>query len=54
MKKRMSKRRWKRRCERGGYAIPLTAIVEHRLDRWFRFEGADNCEIYFVIGRVHP
>lgn len=36
MRHRISRRQWKRRCERG-YEIPLTAIVEHRLKRWFRF-----------------
>jgi len=36
MRKRTSLRRWKARC-RAGRAIPLIAIVERQLERWFRF-----------------
>ena len=45
-KKRVSKRRWKARC-RLGKLIPLIAIVEHQLDRYFTFEPYSiNAEFY--------
>lgn len=51
MRKRDSKRRWKARC-RIGRMIPLTAIVNHRLDRWFVFTSVMlNMEVYFAEAR---
>ena len=39
MRKRTSKRRWKARCALGR-KIPLTAIMNYELDRWWQFEHA--------------
>ena len=39
-RKQASKRRWKARCRINGKLIPMTAIVEHRLNRWFDFPYA--------------
>lgn len=48
MRKRTSKRRWKTKALRG-QLVPLTAIVEHRLDRWRLFESASfNSDMYFL------
>jgi hypothetical protein len=50
MRHRISRRQWKRRCERGD-AIPLMAIVDHRLNRWFRFahpNGGWMREFYYA------
>lgn len=53
MRNRVSKRRWKRRCERGD-AIPLTAIMDHRLKRWFRFVQLGDPNRYFYYAeRIH-
>jgi hypothetical protein len=41
MQKRVSKRRWKRRA-RAGRVIPLAAIVDYQLDKWFVFSTASN------------
>ena len=50
MRKQTSKRRWKRRAA-AGHLVPLTAIVEHRLERWFTFDWAGvNAALY----RVRP
>lgn len=38
MRKQPSKRRWKARADLGRL-IPLEAIVNHRLERWFLFEA---------------
>jgi hypothetical protein len=47
--KRASKRRWKARC-RIGRMIPATAIMEHKLDRWFRFEPVNiNADFYRAV-----
>jgi hypothetical protein len=49
MRKRDSKRRWKARC-RAGSAIPVYAIFEHQLERWFVFDRAATCtNVYFVV-----
>lgn len=48
--KRTSKRRWKARC-RSGQRIPKTAIVEHRLDRWFTFIGGFFDDFYRAEGK---
>jgi hypothetical protein len=37
-RKRTSLRRWKARCHLGKRAIPVQAIIEHRLTRWFVFK----------------
>jgi hypothetical protein len=48
MQKRVSKRRWKRRA-RAGRVIPLAAIVDYQLDKWFVFSTASNLtEMYRV------
>jgi hypothetical protein len=39
-RKQASLRRWKARC-RLGRPIPAWAVVEHRLNRWFKFVCAD-------------
>lgn len=50
MRKRASKRRWKRRCQIGR-AIPKIAIVEHRLGRWFLFvPEKSNRDVFYVEG----
>ena len=49
-KKRLSKRRWKARCVKGRI-IPMMAIVEHRLDRWFEFNGLPWNDYYYVARR---
>jgi len=46
MRKRASKRRWKRRCAIGRL-IPHMAIVEHRLALWFEFHLVSiNADLY--------
>jgi hypothetical protein len=46
--KRTSKRRWKRRAA-AGHLIPLVAIVEHQLERWFDFDLVHvNAAVYRV------
>lgn len=47
-RKLTSKRRWKARAAIGR-AIPLVAIMQFELDKWFKFEGADDyCFLYRV------
>lgn len=41
-----SKRRWKARC-RLGLAIPLDAIENFRLTRWFSFVKRDHLTHYY-------
>jgi len=50
MRKRTSKRRWLRRCERGDM-IPAQAIIEYRLDYLFRFMPVEdvNSDHYHAI-----
>lgn len=45
-RKRDSLRRWKARCRRGDW-IPLRAIIEHELTRWFRFPHANPVTEYY-------
>jgi hypothetical protein len=47
VRKRTSLRRWKARC-RLGRAIPLEAILDHKLDRWFEFD----CEPFSQFYRI--
>lgn len=49
MRHRKSRRQWKRRCE-AGYEIPLTAIVDYSLRRWFNFVelGKDMRHFYYA------
>ena len=48
MRKRTSKRRWKARA-RAGRELPLLAIVEYDLARWFKFVQASPLrEVYRV------
>jgi hypothetical protein len=50
IRKRTSKRRWKRRCAIGRI-IPALAIVEHRLDRWFAFALLNvNADLWRAVG----
>jgi len=42
----VSKRRWKARC-RLGREIPLEAIANHRLTRWFKFEAVSFFREYY-------
>jgi hypothetical protein len=47
-RKRTSLRRWKARCALR--PIPLTAIVEHRLDRWFVFAPiGHDADVYWAM-----
>jgi hypothetical protein len=41
MRKRVSLRRWKKRCALGR-EIPAYAIIGHRLTRWFAFTPASK------------
>jgi hypothetical protein len=51
MRKQISKRKWKARC-RIGREIPLTEIVNHRLNTWFDFDYAPHGEYtYFFVAR---
>jgi hypothetical protein len=47
-RKRASKRRWKRRAA-AGRAIPLVAIVEHQLERWFEFDHIGFCTEFYRV-----
>jgi len=48
VRKRTSKRRWKRRCAIGRI-IPYFAIADFMLDRWFAFRQIDiNADVYEV------
>lgn len=48
MRKRTSKRRWKRRALLG-MAVPRYVIVAHRLDRWRRWKAcSDYAEVYQI------
>lgn len=46
-RKRVSKRRWKARC-RIGRSIPLEAIHEHDLQKWFTFEQVNQFIEYYT------
>ena len=47
-RKHISLRRWKARCALGRM-IPATAILQHQLDRWFRFKPVHiNMDAYFA------
>ncbi len=45
---KVSKRRWKARC-RLHRKIPLEAIVDHRLDRWFKFVPVNDWSEFYVV-----
>ena len=50
-RKHTSLRRWKARCALGRM-IPATAILQHRLDRWFVFAPVMlNMDAYFAEPR---
>ena len=57
MRKRTSKRRWKARCARGR-AIPMEAIVDHGLGRWFSFAPiclqTDSFQAKRKHAKLHP
>ena len=48
MRKRTSKRRWKARCAIRR-RIPMTAIVEHRLDRWFVLDPINDWSGWYTV-----
>jgi hypothetical protein len=52
MRKRTSTRRWKARCMMGR-EIPLQAIIDHRLERWFVFTPADPCREFYLARPKH-
>jgi len=47
-RKQVSKRRWKARCK-AGHLIPLVAIVEHQLERWFEFDHVGFCTEFYRV-----
>ncbi len=48
MRHQISRRQWKRRCARG-VLIPMMAIVDHRLGRWFSFHSpCPASEFYYA------
>jgi hypothetical protein len=50
VRKRISKRRWKARAK-AGRELPLTAIVDYNLERWFKFVASSPFRDFY---RAHP